>query len=113
LASSFAGRIDVIYQPDLFSGSGVDHIAGQYHLHCLALADQVCQTLGSAAAAHYPKIYLGLRKAGILAAQPQVARHRELVAAAEAKSVDHCDHRLWKIVDRVEQRPLVKSVTLR
>ena len=103
----------MVTSPNLQRGRGVDHVAGEDHLHRAAFADQARQALRAAAAAHDAEIDLGLGKSRVLARHADVARQRELVAAAETEAVDHRDHGFWKCVDRIEKRTLVKKVALR
>src|SRR5206468_2687797 len=64
------------------------------------------------AAAHDAEIDLGLRKAGIFAGDAQVAGHRKLIAAAQAKAIDHCYDGFGKGIDRIEKRPFEKRISL-
>ena len=70
-----------------------DRVADQVHLERLLGADQPRQPLGAAEAGDDPELDLGLAEDGRLGGDPEVARHRQLAAAAEGERVDRGDRR--------------------
>src|SRR5688572_26634742 len=102
----------MIDETELQSGFSGDHIAREDDLHRTPLADEPGQPLRPTAAWHYAEINFRLREPGVLAAYPKVARERQLIAAAEAKAIDHRNRRFRERIDRVEKRLFVKQVPL-
>src|SRR5213082_353536 len=64
-----------------------DRRAGEVHLERLALSDEPRQPLGAAEAGDDPEVDLGLAERGRLRRDAEVARHRQLAAAAERERV--------------------------
>ena len=70
---------------------GEDRVAGQVHLERLGLAHQPRQPLRAAEAGDDPEVDLRLAERRRLGREPEVARHRQLTAAAEGDAVDRRD----------------------
>src|SRR6187549_4136895 len=79
---------DPVDEAELERLVGKDRVADQVHLQRLVLADQAGQALGAAEAGDDPQLDLRLAEDGRLGADPHVAGHRQLAAAAESDRVD-------------------------
>ena len=78
-------------RPDPVRLVGGDRVADQVHLERLGLAHQPRQPLRAAEAGDDPEVDLGLAEGGRLGRDAEVARHRQLAAAAERDRVDRRD----------------------
>src|SRR4051812_6842102 len=72
-----------VHQPELLGLVRADRVAEQVQLERLALADEPRQTLRAAEARDDPEVDLRLAEGGRLGRDAEVARHRQLAAAAE------------------------------
>ena len=90
------GGHDAIHQPDAKRFLRVDHFAGEQQLQRAALADEARQPLRAAVAWHESELHLGLTELRGLRRDANVARHRELAAAAEREAIHGGDHRLGR-----------------
>ena len=70
---------------------GVDRVADQVHLERLGLTHEPRQPLRASEARDDPQVDLRLAERGRLGRDPEVARHRQLTAAAERDRVDGGD----------------------
>src|SRR5206468_11680921 len=85
------GRDDLIDEPDPVGLLRVDHLPGQNQLHRNAFPHQPWQPLRAAVAGRDTELYFGLPELRVLARDADVARHRQLAAAAEGEPVDRGD----------------------
>ena len=92
-ASRASSGVDPLDQADAQGLRSVDHLAREAQVHRHPLADQPRHALRPAVARKDPEVHLGLAELGVLARDPDVARHRELAPAAEREAVDRRDHR--------------------
>ena len=76
----------------------------QVEQHRAARADEARQALRAAAAGDQPELDLRLAELRVVGADPDVAAHRELEAAAEAVAVDRRDERRARRVHPVAER---------
>src|SRR5215212_8143328 len=88
-------------------------LAREDHLHRFSFTNQTRQSLRPAATRNNAEINFRLTKRRRLTRDANVARERQLTTATETIPIDHCNHRLRKIVDRGEQRSSHHHVTLR
>ncbi len=88
-------------RPAASASRGREPPAAQDHVHRQRLADGAGQPLRAAGAGNDPEPGLGLAELRRLGGDDQVARHRELAAAAEAVARDGRDERRPEPADRV------------
>src|SRR5205085_3317709 len=91
----------------------VNHLAGEYEFHRLALADEAREALRPAASGDDAEVDFGLAEACVLARDSQVARKSQLASAAEAEAVYHRDDGLRESVHGGEERARGHHVALR
>ena len=94
-AISSARRHDAIHEPDAVRFGGVDHLAGEEELQRASLADEARQPLRPAVARAEAELHLGLSELRRVGGDADVARHRQLAAAAEREAVDRGDRPAW------------------
>jgi hypothetical protein len=104
---------DEVDEAEVVGRLRVDHVARQDQLHRLTLADESREALGSAAAGDDAEVDLGLAEARRLARDADVARERQLAAAAETEAVNHGDDGLGEGIDGGEERAPGHHVALR
>ena len=92
-SSSSDDRHDSLDEPPRVGSLGVDEVARQVEEHRASLADEAGEALRPAAAGDQPELDLGLAERRVVRADPYVAAHRELQAAAEAEAADRRDER--------------------
>jgi len=78
---------------------GVDHPSAEDQLERAPLAYQPGQALGAAIAGDDAQFHLRLAEACLLRGKADMARHGDLAAAAQSKSIDGRDDRLGKPLD--------------
>src|SRR2546426_10636834 len=88
------GRHDLVDEADPVRLRRIDHLSGQNELHRDAFAHESRQALRAAVARRDSQLHLWLPELRVLAGDTDVARHRQLAAAAQGESVDRGDDRL-------------------
>src|SRR4029079_4290437 len=79
-------RNDARDEPEVARFFGAEHPTAEDHVHRHRLADGTRQTLRASRAGHDSEVDLELPELGGLPRDDQVARHRELAAAAETEA---------------------------
>ena len=87
------GRNDARDEAHSFCLFGVDHPAGEDHVHRLRLANQARQSLRGAGARQDPDGDLGLAKARRLGGKDEVAHQRQLASSAQSVARHRGDDR--------------------
>jgi hypothetical protein len=86
-------RDDLLDQPPLVGGRGVQEVTPQVEEHRAPEADEAGQPLRAAAAGDQAELDLRLPELRVLGGDADVAAHRQLETAAETEAVDRRDER--------------------
>jgi hypothetical protein len=79
-----------------------DHFAGQNQLQRAPLSDQSWQTLRSTAAGNHSQFHFWLSKLCGVNGNANGAGHCRFATATKRKTIDSCNHRLPKILDKIK-----------
>ena len=97
-------------EADPVSLSGVDHAAGEHHVHRLRLTDRLGQADGAAHARRHAQLNFRLAELRLVRGDDHVAHHGQLTAAAERETIHRRNHRLAACCETIPEAEEVLDI---